>query len=149
MAIDSRAGWRHWLNLRGLWQGFLTDLTRMVALLKRPEGQATLLLMTVIAALGAGLFFVVLGFDHLYNVAMLKDSWRPFHCRTPDNLQSFLIIIGGVFIALMAVFVLGEMMLYIDRMRRGRPGRADLVAVPAVLLLAAGAAGGVAMRYWC
>jgi len=119
-----------------------------MAALRQREGRTAFLLLAVTLVTGIGLFVVVLGFDRLSDVSLTR-SWRPFRCRTPDNIQSMLIVIGGVVFALLSVLTLGETMLYIDRKRRGLPGRLGHVMVPTLVMLGAALAAVVGMRFWC
>jgi len=138
------------------WPGFgqivsdvFADFRDIVAALKRREGQAAFVMLLLTLLTAAALFFVVLGFDRLSDVSMVNPQFRPFRCRTPDNIQSMLIVVGGVAFAMLAVLTLGEAMLYFDRKRRGLPARAGAMLAPATVMLAVALFGIVGMRFWC
>lgn len=121
----------------------------MALALKRREGQVAFALLLLTLVVSAALFFVVLGFDRLSDVTGTRSTMRPFQCRTPDNLQSMFIVVGGVVFTLLAVLTVGEAMLYFDRKRRGLPGRARAMLGPAAVMLGVAVLGLVGMRFWC
>lgn len=138
-----------WPSLRQIGRDLFADFREIVVALKRREGQAVFALLLVTLAASAALFFVILGFDRLSDVSLARSTLRPFQCRTPDNLQSMLIVIGGVVFTLLAVLTLGEAMLFFDRKRRGLPGRAGSMLAPAAVMLGVAVLGLVGMRFWC
>lgn len=138
-----------WPSFRQIARDVFADFREIVAALKRREGQAAFVILVVTLVTSAALFFVVLGFDRLSDVSLVNPRFRPFQCRTPDNLQSMFIVVGGVVFTLLAVLTLGEAMLFFDRKRRGLPGNVRSMLTPAAVMLAVALAGVVGMRFWC
>lgn len=138
-----------WPSLRQIARDFFADLREILAALKRREGQAAFLLMALTVMASIGLFFVVLGFDRLSDVSLVHSKWRPLQCHAPDNVKAMLIVVGGVVFAMLAVLALGEAMLFVDRKRRGLPGRPGAMIAPALAMLVVAVLGIVGMRIWC
>lgn len=125
------------------------DVRDILEALKRREGQAAFVMLALTIVTSAALFMVALGFDRLSDVSLVNPRFRPFQCRTPDNIQSMFIVIGGVVFTLLAVLTMGEAMLFFDRKRRGQPGNARAMLGPAAAMLAVALVGVVGMRIWC
>lgn len=125
------------------------DFRDLAAELKKREGQGVFLLLVVTLGAAAALFFFALGFDRLSDITLINPRYRPFQCRSPGDMASVFIVIGGVVFALLAVVALGEAMLFIDRKRRGLPGRVGAVIGPAVAVIAVAALGALGMRMTC
>lgn len=136
-------------RLRQSLDQFLADLYAIRGALKTREGWAIFVLLAVMVGGLGGLFIVVLGFDHLFSVATEWGTWRPFHCKAPDNIQSVVIILGGTLITLLGIVALGEMFAWAERRKQKRQSPLRQVIIPVAAMLCAGFLVAAVMRLWC
>ncbi len=128
---------------------YLADLRAFAEALKRAEGWFTLALVLAVLFMLAVWFITGLGFDRLNQVVSELGQPRGRMCRTLDDVDSLIIIINAVVMALLAVLALGEMMRLLDRVRQNLPKAPRKVAVPAAFMLVTGIAGIIYMRHIC
>jgi hypothetical protein len=94
-------------------------------------------------------FILGLGFDWLNSAVGAKVSWRPRVCRTPDDKQSLVIVIGVLVFLMLAVVSLGEALRLLDRMNRGFPKQLKEVLIPTSGLTLVAIGGAIYMRIIC
>jgi uncharacterized membrane protein YidH (DUF202 family) len=128
---------------------YLDDLRELFASLRSAEGMVALVLIMIVLGLTVAWFVLGLGFDRLMTAASSLGVWRPRTCRDVSDIHGLALIMGGVLFFMLSAMAIGEMMLFIDRIRRGQPGRPRSVLIPAVVMLVFGIVGLTMMSLWC
>jgi hypothetical protein len=128
---------------------YLDDLRDLFASLRSAEGLVAMVLILIVLGLTVAWFVLGLGFDRLMSAASSLGVWRPRTCRDVSDIHGLALIMGGVIFFLLSALAIGEMMRFIDRVRRGQPGQPRSVLIPALVMLGFGIVGLTMMSIWC
>jgi hypothetical protein len=128
---------------------YLEDLRQLFAALRTPEGMVALVLVLIILGLTAAWFVLGLGFDRLISAASSLGVRRLTTCRDVNDIHGLALILGGLLFFLLSALAIGEMMRFIDRVRRGQASHARSVLIPSLVMLVVGIVGLTMMRIWC
>jgi hypothetical protein len=134
-------------QLRSEWRDYVADFRDIIEALHHAEGWVTLGLVLGVIAVIAVWFITGLGFDQVTLTGSIRLTDRT--CNPVTNFSGVLLFIDAVMMFLLGIMAIGEMLLLLDRMRKGLPSQPRQVAVLAISMLVVGVAGIVYMRAIC
>ena len=134
-------------QLRSEWRDYVADFRDIIEALHHAEGWVTLGLVLGVIAVIAVWFITGLGFDQVTLTGSIRLTDRT--CNPVTNFSGVLLFIDAVMMFLLGIMAIGEMLLLLDRVRKGFPSQPRQVAVLAISMLIVGVAGIVYMRAIC
>ena len=134
-------------QLRSEWRDYVADFRDIIEALHHAEGWVTLGLVLGVIAVIAVWFITGLGFDQVTLTGSIRLTDRS--CNPVTNFSGVLLFIDAVMMFLLGIMAIGEMLLLLDRVRKGLPSQPRQVAVLAFSMLVVGVAGIVYMRAIC
>lgn len=134
-------------QLRREWRDYMADFRDIVEALHHAEGWITLGLVLAVIGVVAVWFITGLGFDQVTLVGSFRLTGRT--CNPVSNFSGVLLFIDAVMMFFLGIMAIGEMLLVLERLRKGRPAQPRQVAILAISMLIVGVAGIVYMRAIC
>ncbi len=134
-------------QLRREWRDYLADFRDIVEALRHVEGWITLGLIFGVLIVIALWFNTGLGFDQVTLVGSFRLSGRT--CNPVSNVAGVLLFIDAFMMFFLGIMAIGEMLLLLDRVRKGQAPQPRQVALLAIGMLVVGIAGIAYMRAIC
>jgi cytochrome bd-type quinol oxidase subunit 1 len=134
-------------QLRNEWRDYMADFRDIIDALRHVEGWVTLGLVLGVIAVIAVWFITGLGFDQVTLVGSFRLSGRT--CNPVNNVNGVLLFIDAFMMFFLGIMAIGEMLLLLDRVRKGDPSQPRQVAILAISMLVVGVFGIVYMRAIC